>query len=873
MTLTGLKPVRLGCGRIARKHVYSRIADESGKKTRNHFDAFGNQVKTILGPGAAESTTTTLFFNVLGQRTKVTDPRSLNTTYLIDTRGLLTTKTSPDAGAASSQYDQAGNLRYSQDANQAAAGQVFFTTYDVATRPLVSGQASTTFSSLDPFTSASFESTTGNWLVVRQYDVAPSAAAFPWSLFPAPPALTNVTGRLAAVASKSNGSWQVTLFSYDPDGRVVKRSQYTHANGGTTVLAALSTTDTLTLDLRGALTRRGLTVGANSWYQWSDYDGRGLLGQVSASTSTTKPGSPDVTYTYRPSGQLASRQFTGGPVVPLKYSIRERLDSIGNPASTSYPFSARYAYYQNGTVSEAEFYNGGAQLIVPAAPTRYRYAFGTASYDALNRLKSADYFYYNAGWTSTAAYDLAGISYDLNGNMTALQRYRETGTLVDNLTKSIAGSSNRLTSLTDAVGTTAEAWDAESGSFTYDANGNTLTAPAPYSITTVTYDYQNLPLSLTRSGVTTTYRYAEGGQRIAKQVGTGNREMYVLDGATPLSVVTVNSGGTVQSWYWNVVAGQEVVGRQPSSGDRRFYHTDLLGSTQAVTDSAVVLESYDFDPWGVLMPARTLGSGTTEGFTGKERDAETGLDYFGARYDMSALARWTTSDPMADEQPEWSPYNYVLNNPALLTDPDGNNPCIAGPIAIRVCAAAASAVGMAIGGALGRIAYNASAEDRGLFEGVGTAFLEGAREGAVAALVGEGVGTVAERAATYELSAGTRVAADATAATSGTTKANAAQGARFEASVVQQLEGTQTGVVRRVTVKTQSGVRTVIDAVGRDPQTGAVRLTEAKSSATGRLTPNPRAAFPEIQTSGATVVGAGKPGFKGGTKIPPTPGK
>jgi RHS repeat-associated protein len=74
---------------------------------------------------------------------------------------------------------------------------------------------------------------------------------------------------------------------------------------------------------------------------------------------------------------------------------------------------------------------------------------------------------------------------------------------------------------------------------------------------------------------------------------------------------------------------------------------DLLGSTRAVVEGAAVVESYDYDSWGLLLPGRTLGSGTTAGFAGKERDAESGLDYFGARLYMAALGRWTTVDPPA----------------------------------------------------------------------------------------------------------------------------------------------------------------------------------------------------------------------------------
>lgn len=315
-----------------------------------------------------------------------------------------------------------------------------------------------------------------------------------------------------------------------------------------------------------------------------------------------------------------------------------------------------------------EFYSKGS----PATAKRYRYTFGATRYDALNRLKGADFSSWSgSAWTTTLAFDLAGITYDPAGNLTALQRYRETATLLDNLTYTNATTSNRLNSVTDAVATTAETWDAETGSFTYDANGNLKTAPAPYSLTAVTYDPANLPLSITRSGVTTTYRYDGAGQRVTKQVGTGNTEVYLRDGATTLGVFTVNAAGTSTSWHFNLLWEGRVVGRQPNTGNRRFYHFDHLGSTRAVVDGAAIVESYDFEPWGLLMPGRTLGSGTKEGFTSKERDAETGLDYFGARYYMPALARWASVDPLADVVPEWNAYNYAFNKPQQLIDPDG----------------------------------------------------------------------------------------------------------------------------------------------------------------------------------------------------------
>jgi hypothetical protein len=61
-----------------------------------------------------------------------------------------------------------------------------------------------------------------------------------------------------------------------------------------------------------------------------------------------------------------------------------------------------------------------------------------------------------------------------------------------------------------------------------------------------------------------------------------------------------------------------------------------------------------------------------------------------------------------------------------------------------------------------------------------------------------------------------------------------------------------------------------LDYLIRDPTTNTIRCIECKSSATAPLTPNQEIAFPEIEEGGATIAGAGKPGFPGGTRIPPT---
>ena len=82
---------------------------------------------------------------------------------------------------------------------------------------------------------------------------------------------------------------------------------------------------------------------------------------------------------------------------------------------------------------------------------------------------------------------------------------------------------------------------------------------------------------------------------------------------------------------------------------------------------------------GASIAASNSGSSSflsPERFTGKERDGETGLDYFGARYMSAAMGRFTSPDPLLssgrpDNPQSWNRFSCVLNNPLRYTDPLG----------------------------------------------------------------------------------------------------------------------------------------------------------------------------------------------------------
>jgi RHS repeat-associated protein len=114
-----------------------------------------------------------------------------------------------------------------------------------------------------------------------------------------------------------------------------------------------------------------------------------------------------------------------------------------------------------------------------------------------------------------------------------------------------------------------------------------------------------------------------------------------------------------------------------------YLAADHLGSTRMMTGPQSTAY-HDYLPFGEEIPSGAGGRGILYGetddprqkFTGKERDAETGLDWFGTRYLSSAQGRFTSPDkPFADQHPEdpqsWNLYGYVRNNPLRMVDDDG----------------------------------------------------------------------------------------------------------------------------------------------------------------------------------------------------------
>jgi RHS repeat-associated protein len=159
-------------------------------------------------------------------------------------------------------------------------------------------------------------------------------------------------------------------------------------------------------------------------------------------------------------------------------------------------------------------------------------------------------------------------------------------------------------------------------------------------------------------------------------------------------VQKIEQSGPTSTYVYDAMgqlAAEYDTGSSTASGTQ-YLTADYLGSTRMLTDtSGNFVACHDYQPFGAEIPVGINGRGTCyagidnpkQKFTGKERDAETGLDYFGARYFSGAQGRYTSPD--WNKVPQAIPYAnlkdprtlnlyvYVRNSPVSFTDSDGHN--------------------------------------------------------------------------------------------------------------------------------------------------------------------------------------------------------
>jgi RHS repeat-associated protein len=204
------------------------------------------------------------------------------------------------------------------------------------------------------------------------------------------------------------------------------------------------------------------------------------------------------------------------------------------------------------------------------------------------------------------------------------------------------------------------------GSYTYDANGNTLADPSGKSYT---WDFEN---RLTQAvvpgtnGGTTTFKYDPFGRRIEK-ISPTTTSIFAYDNDNLIETVNA-SGGEVDRYTQGENIDESLAMERGSTVEH--YEQDGLNSiTSLGNTSGALAQTYTYDSFGT----QTASSASLTNFfryAGREFDTETNLFYNRARYLDPSTGRFLSEDPVTFLGGH-NFYDYVGNEPTSFIDPTG----------------------------------------------------------------------------------------------------------------------------------------------------------------------------------------------------------
>jgi len=586
-------------GKVTTSYAANQITvtEQAGKSRVSTIDALGRLVQVTENPGGLGYVTTYLY-DVLDNLTQVTQGGQTRV-FAYNSLSRLTSATNPESGATSYAYDANGNLTRKVDARNVAT--CFYSgTCSTSGTPGTDG-----YDGLNRVTRKNYSDATPP--VRLCYDGQTYSAGNCTGSLTAPN-----RGRLTAVGS----SVSVTAMSHDTLGRVTSGNQQTESQ---TYNFAYS------YQRNDALASMTYPSGRVVTYTY-DNAGRptSLSGQPAGGSATNYASS----MTYAAHGAMEQmllgnsklqQSCYNGRLQPFGMRLSSGTSPTTNCANSSDLLNLAFGY---GTSNN----NGNvlSQMIVMPKQTSGTLTLTQAyGYDNVNRLESVGETVTAGGsgggaWSFTHGYDRFGNMWVTpTGGLTAHSATPRAG-------DQFGATTNRLT----------KAFDGSALSSPYDAAGNLISHPY---VGTMQCDAENRQKQFTSGSTTATYHYDGDGRRVKRVLG-GQTTVFVYDA-------------------FGMLAAEYSTATPTETGGRRYRTTDHLGSTRLVTDdSGAVKTRHDYLPFGEELPASSsagnrnlvFGFGVSPSerhkFTGKERDVESGLDYFIARYYSSPMGRFTSAD-------------------------------------------------------------------------------------------------------------------------------------------------------------------------------------------------------------------------------------
>ncbi|HWN08496.1 MAG TPA: Ig-like domain-containing protein [Pyrinomonadaceae bacterium] len=724
--------------------------DARSKVTTFTYDAAGN----LTQQRDANNVTTFFFYDARGRITKVRDGLSRSTLYTYDPAGRPNKVTHPDLSFMTFTYDLAGRRSVVTDERGNPTTYAYDSAYRLTT--VTDALSHPTSYGYDTMSNQTSMTDALGRVTDYEYDdfnrlkktIYPPAVTGGPRLFETVgyDAAGNVTQRTDTAGRVSNVFYDNVnrvLSSTDPDNKTTS-FEYDALSRTTAVVDALNQRYEFAYDLVGrqtGLTRAGVSMSyqydaAGNRTQRTDYNGvvtNYTYDNLNRLTTVTYP-ARTATYAYDPLNNMTRTTNENGSVY-ISYDNRYRVSSFSDP----FYYGVSYNYDATGNRTKLKL-NGAT--------------YATYTYDAVNRLTNlAD----SANQNFPHSYDdvnrltarsapngvTSSYTYDGLRRLTALNHSTGAGTLIGNQYQ--YNDANNITNWTNASGNHAYGYDlvnrlssatnsaqpnenysydgvgnrttshlsasysyqpfnkltsTAAASYTYDNNGNLLSKTDASGTTTFTWNEENQLTQVTLpSSLTVNYKYDGLGRRLQRTTSAGANERYVYDGADVL--LDLNADWSVANTYLNGSGIDNHLRQTNTTTGASYFLTDQLGSTSALTDaSGALVEQLAYDSFG-----NSAGSTRTRyGYTGRERDPDTGLLYYRARWQDPQVGRFISEDPIGFLGRDVNVYGYVSNDPLRMIDPSGLRRRCHPLVGALLGGAFGAGVGAGTGGILGGLA-------------------------------------------------------------------------------------------------------------------------------------------------------------------------
>jgi RHS repeat-associated protein len=650
-------------------------------------DASGRLHATIN----ATANRTTMNYDPAGRKVSTVNSRGYRTTSVYNLRGAMVATIDPLLNRTTMSFDEAGRPYRTQN----ALGYYSTTVFDLANRPLA------TINPLSFWTTMIYDLASRR-IAIRDahsnrtttiYDAANRAVATENALgYRTTQVFDAANRRLALLDANSNR----TSFSFDAASRntliqdaIRNRTSFTFDAAGRTVhrIDGRGLRTSYAWDPLNRLTGRRYSDGTRNTFSYDPIGSRLIMADVTGRStsvydplqrlqSVTSPATQRITYAYNSTSNRTRLVTPDGGYFTYSWDAAGRISVMQNPLNevTTFGFDAlgRQSVQVLGNSTRASWTYDSANNITNltnlnssgVALSSFAYL-----YDAVgNRLRVIEANGDRVSWSYDGTYQLTHEIRDGVNAYNITHTWDPVGNRLVTadggaLTTATYNAANELICSNNGTGRTT---------FTFDGASNPSHELSPtLDRSTYTWDSENrlLKVSLPKS-VINTMTYNADGLRVEKVDSSGTTKS-LWDGQNIL--LDTNASNVTQTLYTLEPGMFGNLLSQSRSGMSSFFQFNAIGSIVGLTNlGQAVTDSYRYHAFGTSLntTGSTLNPYRYVGRRGYRYDAELSDYYVRARYLSPDLTRWLSQDPSGFGRAEGL-YQYVHNNPVILTDPSG----------------------------------------------------------------------------------------------------------------------------------------------------------------------------------------------------------